>query len=785
MKQQATRIEGIHLNDYKNIVIARWPVALAGFLVVFLGVAVFTYTTTPIYQAFSTLQVGTEKNALKGSPLDQSAMWASPIDTELQIILSRSIAEGAARRLHLDWQITKKSNGLVVKIAQFSTERENVPYRIELTGEDSFKVVDADNTELGSGKSGIPMKGKGISLLLADIHGKPGDSFVLSALPLSRLAGRILGKTKAIQVGQNTNILKVSYLDPDPKLAADVVNAIAQVYIDMSVAMRSEEASKSVEFIDQQLKSIQEDLDKAEKKVQAFKASSGVVSLDAESMKVFNKITDADKQLTQLDLEKKQLDFARKSLKESIDSGKNYIPSDPVGAPAAAKLADLEAQKKALLVAYTVDHPQVKAVQDQIDGIKRNLLSVYESTLKNLAKQGSNMTPFLAGYEGQLRKLPEKERELAALMRQTKVTSDLYTFLLQKHQELRVTKAATVSNINVIDPAVVPLTPIKPNKQKNLMIGLILGLLFGTGLAIFLEYLDDTIHDIEEAKRMLEIPLLAVIPHIAPAAGMTDKKATSHYPAMLIDSKSSISEAFRTLRTNIHFSALNKKRQLLMVTSSFPGEGKTTIVGNMAVAFSQVGMRVMLVDCDMRRPSLHTLFGHRQTPGLSELIAGDKELGALIQSTEIAGLDIISAGTIPPNPAEMLGSDEMRTIVETLRESYDLVILDAPPVLSVTDAPVLSTCADLVLLVIEAGRVPIKAARHMLELLNQVGAPIAGMILNDKKQRTTLHYKYYGESYQSYYGEDRKTGSGNYNSPLQQFRRKLSKILEWRWKGTK
>jgi len=743
--------EGMHLNEYLAIILSRWKVALAGFLVIFSGVAIVTFATRPIYQAFSTLQVGAEKTALKvGSPYEQPS---NSIDTEIQILLSRTIAEEAARRIHMDCLVTNNSNDLVFKIADFSAEEKNTPYRVELTGSDTFRVKDAGNNEVGSGKSGVPMKGKRISLTFTDLRGKAGDSFVLTALPLDKIATNILTNTRASQVGQNTNVLRLSYTDPDPKLAAALVNSIAQVYIEMAVSLKSLESSKSVTFIDQQLKSMQEDLDKAEQKLKAFKVSSGIVNLDAEGTKVFTKIAEADKQKTQSWLTGKQLEFAMNSLKDAMKSGRPYSPSDPVGGMVTAKLAELESQKKALLVEYTDAHPRVRAIQDQIDGTKRNLLELYESSLKNLARQETMISPLISGYEGELRSLPEKERELASLMRQAKVTNELYTALLQKHQELRVTTAATVSNISILDPAVPPQTPIKPNKRKNITMGLLFGIVVGLGLALLLEYMDDTIKNAEEAKRELELPILATIPFIkskGEGAVNNDRGASliSFY-----DPKSAVSESFRSLRTGIHFSAVNRKRQVLMITSSFPGEGKTTIIGNLAVILSQAGSRTILIDCDMRRPSLHELFDHSQRPGLSEILAGDADMGSLIHTTGIPQIDLISAGTIPPNPAELLGSNAMRDLIVKLRESYDTVMLDSPPVLSVTDASVLTTMSDMVFVVVESGRVPRKAARQMLETLQNIGAPLAGIIFNNKKERVRHGYGYYGDGYTNYYEE--------------------------------
>jgi tyrosine-protein kinase Etk/Wzc len=218
--------------------------------------------------------------------------------------------------------------------------------------------------------------------------------------------------------------------------------------------------------------------------------------------------------------------------------------------------------------------------------------------------------------------------------------------------------------------------------------------------------------------------------------------------------KSSVSEAFRGLRTAIHFSSFKHDSKVLMITSSFPGEGKTTIAANLALTFAQAGNRVVMVDCDLRRPSLNTVFEHSRAPGVTEVLAGDISLAEALHTTNIHNISLLSAGTIPPNPAELLCSDSMRDLLAVLRTGYDIVIIDAPPVIPVTDAPLLTALTDLVVVVVESGRIPLKAAQRMKELLQSVNAPVAGFILNDRTSMYSDTYGYYGKGYygKGYYG---------------------------------
>jgi tyrosine-protein kinase Etk/Wzc len=367
-----------------------------------------------------------------------------------------------------------------------------------------------------------------------------------------------------------------------------------------------------------------------------------------------------------------------------------------------------------------------------------------------MTKQEASIKGQIAEYEAKLGKLPEAERTQARLMRFSKVNADIYTFLLQKHEEARIAKASTISNINIVDPAIVPDKPVKPQKGKNLLLGLLVGLMFGAGAAFFMDYLDDTIKDEEEAKRALAWPLLAMIPAIEGAA-----KGSG--PADLVvqqNPKSSSAEAFRGLRTAIHFSSLKRDCKVVMITSSFPGEGKTTIAANLALTFAQSGNRVLLVDCDLRRPALHKIFDQSRNPGVTEVLAGDVPLAKALHTTGIDNISILTSGTIPPNPAELLSSDSMRDLLARLRASFDMVILDAPPVIPVTDAPLLTALTDLVVVVVESGRIPANAARRMKELLQSVQAPVAGFVLNDRTALYSDTYGYYGKGYygRRYYG---------------------------------
>jgi tyrosine-protein kinase Etk/Wzc len=753
--QQQQQIEEVHLQDYLNVVYRRRKTFLLAFCAVFAGVAFFTFTMKPIYEASATLHVKEEKG--NAQMLDVLAMNSSnPVDAELEILKSRTNAEHVVKQLHLNWKVSDKTAGLTFRLLEFSSTDEKPSYEVELTGNGAYVVRDSEGSVIGVGRSGLLMRSKGVTLLLNDLRGKKGDGFRLDLLPFNASVDGLRSKVKAAEVGKKTNIISVSYSDTDPALARNVVNTLVQVYLEQSIGFKTEEANRTVGFVEDQLQGLRNDLDSAEKNLQAYKSSSGVVMLDSTAQQLIGKLSDTEKERAGVTLRKKGVEFALASLKDAMRRGRTYSPAitqnDPLVAGMATRLAELEVQKRALLTDSTEAHPAVKAVKAQIDEVQRKIRATYENELRDLSKQEAGITRQLGGYEGMLKGLPAAERDLARLTRVSKVNADIYTFLLQKHEEARIARASTISNINIVDPAITPDRPVKPQKAKNLLLGLLVGGMLGVGLAFFKEYLDDTIKDADGAKRELKWPLLAVIPHISSEEGRDQERKISLLTHM--EPKSQAAEAFRSLRTGIHFSSVNRQHQVILLSSTFPGEGKSTIGTNLASILTQMGARVIILDCDLRRSTLHEKFNCAKEPGLTNLLAGDAQLKEVVRHTPIPGLDFISAGITPPNPAELIGSRQMKELVDNLRMGYDSIMIDAPPILAVTDASLLTSLADMVLVVIEAGRVPVKAARQMREALQDIAAPVAGMILNDKSGKGSEHYGYgyYGGRYYGYYG---------------------------------
>ncbi|MDD4192808.1 MAG: polysaccharide biosynthesis tyrosine autokinase [Mangrovibacterium sp.] len=751
----------IDLRDLLAAILRRWKILVLTLCIVFAGVALYTFLMKPVYEASSLLHVQDNKSTA-GLLNELSFNTTNPVNAEIEILQSRTNAEQVVKQLHLNWQVSKKTDDLTFKILEFTSDAKKPVYKIQLTGDDTFDVY-FNGDLVGRGKSGALLRKEGFRLLLTDLRGKEGDNFKLTLAPFENVVANLQAGIKASQKGKLTSIIRVSYASTNPVLARDIVNTLVQAYLAQSISFKSEEADRAVSFVEEQLKDMRNDLDKAEKNLQDFKSDAGVVKLDSEAEELIRKLSDLEKRRAEVVLQQKQMQFALDALKNAAKTGDAYTPvsvnSDPVLSEMATRLNELEVQKRALQTEYTQSHPVVKNIQGQVEALQIKMQSSYETSLANLIKQEQTVSQQLKNYESHMRNLPEAERDLARLTRHTKVSADIYTFLLQKHEEARIARASTISNINIVDPAIVPFRPIKPKVPMNLLLGLVIGLALGVGLVFGVEYLDDTIKNADEAKRVMGLPLLAVIPHIFSLEqdDDIDKNANIHDPLIAHNEQKSVAaEAFRALRTSVHFSAINREKKIILLTSSFPGEGKSVISANLAAIFSQTGVKVLIVDCDLRRSTLHEKFGLCKTPGLSELLTGDIPLPEAIQKTAVPNLDMIAAGTTPPNPAELLGSDAMHNFLLSEREKYDHIIVDAPPVLAVTDATLLTAVADIVILVMEAGRVPIKVAQHMKETLSNINAPVAGFVINDKTGKGE-RYGYYGGRYYRY-GKNKSYG---------------------------
>ncbi len=745
----------VHLSDYLNVLLRRWKIALLVFSLVFIGVAIKTFTTTPIYEAKSTLEVhGKQKGGLLAE-LEIGETGA--IETEIQKLTSASLAARVITDLNLDWQVADASREHDFSVAGLQLEAAFDGLRIELVSSNTYRVTDLAGRELCRADGGTTCNFPGGSLKVDIASGREGQFVELEQQPLDVTLAAFANNLRVSEVGKMTNVIRVSYQHSNSSVARDVINQLVSGYLSQNVMARTQEAGKAVNFISQQLEGVRGKLDFSEQQLQEYKVETGLTTLGPEGNSLVQQMVELEQKAAALALKRDRVDFAIKALNDALRDGSDFTPPTLDEAPQivtlATRLAELEAEKKSLLVDYTSSHPVVIEVLAEIKRVVETLLSRYQIVRQEILFSEQETAMTIAGYEEQLKDIPAAELELAKRMRVNAVNSELYTFLLQKQQEAQILEASTISAATVIDAAKTPRLPIKPNKKKNLALGLILGLMLGIGLVFLLDYMDQTIKTAEDVRDKLGLNVFGIIPRIPFAdedASLPSKRlVTSLAP------KAPVVEAFRALRTNLNYTIAKQKHQVIMVTSSMPGEGKSTVAGNLAVVMSQTGAKVLLVGCDLRRPSLYAMFDIKNVPGLVDLLVNEDQ--AALRPIAKPRLDVMTAGTVPPNPAEILDSERFKKFLIMARERYDYVVIDAPPVLPVTDAQILAPLVDLCLVTLEPCRIPEKAAQHMVDLLKSVDAKIAGVILNDKSGKGFKYYGSYGyygnKQYGGYYGE--------------------------------
>jgi tyrosine-protein kinase Etk/Wzc len=394
-----------------------------------------------------------------------------------------------------------------------------------------------------------------------------------------------------------------------------------------------------------------------------------------------------------------------------------------------------------------------------------------EANLQALQPKVEALKGIIDEYGRQLESLPEKSLKLARLEREAAADEKIYLMMQEKYQESRITEVGQIGQVRIIDPARPPKEPVRPRKTLNILLGFIVGLGLGIGLTFLLEYMDNSVRTIEDMEK-LGVSVLGSIPMIKeqeaikrlkifPAKmngrnGSLDSVEAKKLASRLITHfapKSPISEAYRTFRTNIQYTKLDRELKTILVTSPGPGEGKSTSVANLAITMAQMGSKVLLIDSDLRRPILHSIFSIDRRVGLSNVLVGRATFDEAIQPTEIENLYVLPCGTLPPNPSELLGSVAMRTALDEMKQNFDIVLFDSPPIIAVTDAAVLSSQLDGVILVIKSGQTDREAALRATTLLKNVKTRVLGALLNGVHVES-MYGSYYYYYHYYYYGKD-------------------------------
>jgi capsular exopolysaccharide synthesis family protein len=727
--------ESPRLMDYWHVIVKRRWAVLTCLLVIFTTVAIGTFKEKPIYAGRILIEINPEEpQVLSFQQIAQAgASWdlQSYRETQYKILRSRSLAERVVRDLrlyqHPEFYQSHSYFGLVTK------NPEKVP-----------SASDPNPPDPNS------------------------DAYRNSV-------GHFMGSMSVNPI-ERSNLVDISFYSQNPALAARIANQLGEDYIDQNLQVRWNEALKASEWLSGRLVELKAKLKASQDALQEYASKNSIlfiqnaVNAQAQSM--------ANARLEQLEEEytKAQADRAKKeALYSLVQSGKVQdlpgILDNRLVQTLESNLSDLKRQYSELTATVKPGFPKAMALKKQIDTLQANLDRQKQALSQNISQEyqaalarEKYLSKLIAQQEGLVDTVSQKTIQYNFLKRQADTDQSLYDGVLQRMKEAQVAAGMTASNIRVVDPAQVPDGPAKPRVMLNLAIGLILGLSVGVGLAFLQEYLDNTLKTPDEVESLLRLPSLGLIPSIrlngsskSSEAAITTLNSDSNGSYGLALQKNPMAvEAFRSLRTSILLSA-NPVPKMLLVTSALPGEGKTTTTVNLGATLASLGGRVVIVDCDMRRPSIHRATGVKNSPGFVQCLTGRASLSeAILPADGIPNLSVIPCGPIPPNPAEVLSSPKTLELLRKLREEFEYVLVDSPPILSVADSRILATLTDAVVLVARAYETPYEVVRRARSLLYGAGARILGVALNDvhlRKEGYGGKYGYY-EQYGYGYGSD-------------------------------
>lgn len=581
-----------------------------------------------------------------------------------------------------------------------------------------------------------------------------------------------------VQRVRGADIIRISADGPTPQQAADTANAVGDAFLDWHVASQRSQAAAGREFIERQLAIVDGELHAAENSLASYKTIGDQVALSEQTTLAVTKGAEFEAQRRAAAAERQGVEASLNKARAELSRLAPTVPSafvtseDPVAGELRSELAKLEVDLATLREQLTARHPRVTAIEARIEEVKNALK---QRAAQRLASETAGANPLyqdLAGriiqleverdalraretaltsvvnrYNRDARSLPPKEIKLARLTRDLKVAEDTFLLLSEKLQEARIAEASIVGELRIVDRAVPPATPIAPRTRLNAMLGALLGLMAGVGAVFVVESMDTTIKRPDEAAELVGLPVLSAIPSWREASRSAKD---SIVPVGAQQRRSAFAESFRHLRTGLLYSNPDKPLRTILVTSPGSGEGKSTVAANLAVTLAAIDRRVWLVECDLRRPSLAWAFQPKTPFGLTDLLVDGLTLDQAVQRTAVENLWFLPGGTQPPNPAELLGSQKMRDFLRRDMNGTEMLVLDGPPVLAVTDSEVLAPAVDGVLLVVRIGITPRDAVRRAYLRLEAVGARVLGIVANGipRKRREGYYgyYAYYDES---------------------------------------
>jgi len=719
----------VHLRDYWKVIQKRRWMIIAFFFIVVITTAVATFTMRPIYRGTTIIQINKENP---------------------QIVDFKEIF--AVNTMDLDYYQTQ------YKILESRSLARRVINSLNLSGHSEFQPN--PETPFQKWKSATF---KSISNFFASFNRDPSTNKDPSDNGKETgLINQFLSKLK-IEPIRNSRLVKIHFDTKYPELSAQATNTLATTYIQQSLETRFVATDQAKEWLTKQLEDLKAKVERADEALQAFGLKHDIVSLDEKENVTMQRLTGLNEALTKTESDRITKEALYRQTKERHFDSLPSILENKLVMDLKQAYIQLEAQYMKLSETFKPEYPEMIRLKNQMESIQKRLDSEtnkivtgikndYESSLskETLLRQSFDQ------QKARVMEMKEKAIQYNILKREADTNKELYRGLLQRMKEAGVSAGITASNIQVVDQAELPTGPYRPNKRMNLLLAAVVGLFLGVGLAFFFEYLDNTVKTTEDIEQFIRLPSFGMIPEISYERRRRLEKGISS-PVELITHghpKSMLSEAYRNIRTSVLLSFPERPPKKIVITSPNPSEGKTTTAINTAIALSQTGALVLLVDTDMRRPRIHKVFDEENGLGVSNFLSGHAELESIIKKTEIPNLYYIPSGPIPPNPSELIGSNLFKVMMDSLGKRFDHIILDSPPVLGFADSIILSNSVDGIILVVLSGKTPRETLQRAKEILLQVNAKILGVVINRVNIHRIHDGYYYYYRYHHYYGSE-------------------------------
>ncbi|MBL0342299.1 MAG: polysaccharide biosynthesis tyrosine autokinase [Bacteroidetes bacterium] len=758
----------------KEIQEQKWWFAISLVLCLILAVG-YIKLKQPVYEASSTVLIQeTGKPAVNMEDFLAGDIFGDQanIATEKGILGSRSVMSATIQQLHLD--ISYINNSIfppkpAYKKQPFLVQPDStlplaswlydVPFNLTFIDENKFTLAIEAEDEKGNDFVYLKNHEFGEKIVTDKfsfvIQKNPSGQFNVEFKDFEFIVhattGQIndyLSRLRIESPDKDATIVKLTFQDEIPERGVDVLNTLCKVYINLDIQDKTTVASLTLKFVDEQLNETSEVVSSIESELQGFKEKNETVNLSEESRSYLDKLNAIDVEKMKSDIELSSLDNLYKYVTSNAEMTE-LAPStlgipDPLLIELISKFQELQAKRKSLSYGVKSATPAVKVIDQQIAELRASLIENIKSIQQNVNTTNKALSSQLNQYESKIRQIPEIERDLLSIQRKFEVNQNIYIYLLQKKAETSIAKAAAISDNKILDSASLIDEPVEPNKKMVLLLALFASIAIPLILLFTIKFLKTTVSNREELTRLTKVPVLGIVGHV----NLNDNLIVHHNP------KSRISEAFRSIRTNLQFFGSTSGNKIILVTSSVGGEGKSFVTINLASVIAMLNYKVVIVGLDLRKPKLFEDFKLGNETGVSSYLIGKSSIEALIKPTGIPHLDIISAGPIPPNPSELISKPQMGAFFEELSKMYDYIVVDTPPVGIVSDALLLMNYSHINIYVVRENYSRKEYIASLNEQFEEGKFKNISILLNDSNFGNSYGYGYgYGNG-SGYYDDD-------------------------------